>query len=282
MLVSFLKGKMKIIDCFMYFDEDLILELRLNTLSNYVDKFVICEATLDHAGNKKKLNFDHKKFNRFKDKIVYIVVNDMPVNVKSFKKNWHIAHYRDQFQRNALSRGIKDFEDNDLILISDIDEIPNPSKIYEFKERDKYACFVQKNFCLKFNLFNLSEPNWYGTRMCRKKDLKTPQWLRDIKPRKIPFYKFYKPRFDKFIYDGGWHFSSVKTPEGIFKKFNSYAEQQWNNKKFKNIDYIKSKIENREDLFDRDQDFKVIEINKDFPKYMCENISKFKDFIYID
>ena len=86
MLVSFLKGKMKIIDCFMYFDEDLILELRLNTLSNYVDKFVICEATLDHAGNKKKLNFDHKKFNRFKDKIVYIVVNDMPVNVKSFKK----------------------------------------------------------------------------------------------------------------------------------------------------------------------------------------------------
>ena len=77
---------MKIIDCFMYFDEDLILDIRLNTLSEIVDKFVVCEATRDHGGNKKNLNFKISKFQKFKDKINYIVVDDLPINVKSEKK----------------------------------------------------------------------------------------------------------------------------------------------------------------------------------------------------
>ena len=94
---------MKIIDCFNYFDEDMMLEIRLATLCDYVDEFVICEATLDHAGNKKKLNFDIKKFNKYEKKIKYIVINDLPKIVKNFKKNWHPAHARDQFQRNALA-----------------------------------------------------------------------------------------------------------------------------------------------------------------------------------
>ena len=194
---------MQIIDCFMYFDEDLMLEVRLNTLFDHVDKFVICEATLDHSGKKKQLNFNIKKFEKFKKKIKYIVVDDLPINVKKFKKNWHPAHCRDQFQRNALTRGYQDCEDNDLILISDLDEIPDPQKILEFSENDKYACFVQKNFSLKLNLYNKSEPKWFGTRMCRKKDLRSPQWLRDIKAKDRPFYKFFKPKFDKYINDGG-------------------------------------------------------------------------------
>ncbi len=273
---------MKIIDCFSYFDEDLILEIRLNTLYEYVDKFVICEATLDHAGNKKKLNFKNENFKKYKDKIEYIVIDDLPEIVKKFKKNWHPAHARDQFQRNSLIRGIKNCSPNDLIMISDLDEIPNPLKISEFKKEDKYACFVQNNFLLKFNLLNISEPNWYGTRMCRKKDLKSPQWLREIKTRKLPFYKFYKPKFDKFIYDGGWHFSSVKSPEGIFKKLNSYSEQQWNNDKFKNMDIIKDKIKYKKDLFDRGYDFKVIDINENFPEYLNKNKDKLEQFIYTE
>ena len=273
---------MKIIDCFMYFDEDLMLDIRLNTLFDHVDKFVICEATLDHAGNSKKLNFDIKKFSKFKDKINYIVVDDLPKIVDSFKKNWHTAHYRDQYQRNALSRGIENYEDNDLIMISDLDEIPNPSKFIEFNKSSKYVCFVQKNFSLKLNLLNETEPNWFGTRMCKKKDLKSPQWLRDIKGRKRPFYKFFKPKFDQFIYDGGWHFSSVKSAEDIFKKLNSYAEQQWNNQKFKNMDIIKRKIENKEDLFDRKHKFKVLNIDLSFPDYIYKNREIFKNFIYLN
>ena len=271
---------MQIIDCFMYFDEDLMLEIRLNTLFDHVDKFVICEATLDHAGNNKKLNFDIKKFEKFKSKIEYLIIDDLPKTVNNFKKNWHSAHYRDQYQRNAISRGISSCHDEDLIMISDLDEIPNPSKIKEFNSNCKYACFVQKNFALKLNLLNKSEPDWFGTRICKKKDLKSPQWLRNIKARTPPFYKFFKPKFDKFIYDGGWHFSSVKSAEDIFKKLNSYAEQQWNNNKFKNLKVIKRKIELKEDLFDRDHKFQVIKIDESFPEFVCKNRDKFKDFIY--
>lgn len=259
-----------------------MLEIRLSTLFDYVDKFIICEATLDHAGNEKKLNFDINRFKKYEKKIKYIVIEDLPKIVTSFKKNWHTAHARDQFQRNALTRGLTDCSPDDIIMISDLDEIPNPKKISEFKEENKYACFVQGNFLFKLNLINTSEPKWYGTRVCRKKDLKSPQWLREIKSKKVPFYKFYKPKFDKFIRDGGWHFSSVKSVEGIYKKLNSYSEQQFNNKKFKNMDGIKKKIEQKIDLFDRGYNFKVLEIDQSFPKYIYENKEKFKDFIYKD
>ena len=167
-------------------------------------------------------------------------------------------------------------------MISDLDEIPNPAKNLDFKEKDKYACFVQNNYLLKLNLLNISEPRWYGTRMCRKKDLRSPQWLREIKAKKIPFYKFYKPKFDKFIQEGGWHFSSVKNAQGIYKKLNSYSEQQFNNDKFKNLELIKKKIELKQDLFDRKHNFKVVKIDNNFPKYIYDNKEKFKEFIYND
>ena len=271
---------MKIIDCFSYFDEDSILEIRLNTLFDYVDKFVICEATLDHAGNKKRLNFEMKKFKKFETKIDYIVIDDLPEIVTKFKKHWHTAHARDQFQRNSLVRGLKDCDENDLIMISDLDEIPNPKKIIEFTNKDKYGCFVQGNYLFKLNLLNITQPKWYGTRMCRKKDLKSPQWLREIKVRKFPFYKFYKPKFDKFIQDGGWHFSSVKNPEGIYNKLHSYSEQQFNTEKFKNIDTIKEKIKLQKDLFDRNYEYKVLKIDNNFPKYIIDNEKKFSDLLY--
>ena len=111
---------MKLIDCFMYFDDDLVLDIRLNTLNKYVDQFIIAEATLDHAGNAKKLNFDINKFLKFKNKINYLIIKDLPKKVDTFKKDWHPAHIRDRFQRNSLERGYKDFNDNDLIMISDV------------------------------------------------------------------------------------------------------------------------------------------------------------------
>ena len=149
---------MKVIDCFNYFDEDVMLEIRLETLFSCVDKFIICEATLDHAGNEKKLNFNIDKFKKYEKKIKYIVINDLPKVVKSFKKHWHVAHARDQFQRNALARGLTDCSDDDIIMISDLDEIPNPLKICEFNVNDRYACFAQKNFVTKFNFLINSNP----------------------------------------------------------------------------------------------------------------------------
>ena len=155
---------MKLYDCFMYFDEDLVLDLRLNTLNSNVDKFIIAEATKDHTGKDKKLNFDINKFSKFKDKINYIIVDDLPINIKSYKKNWPVHHLRDQHQRNALSKGYENCDSNDLIMISDIDEIPDPNKIKDFKLENKYACFIQKNFQSKINLLNVSDKHWMGTK----------------------------------------------------------------------------------------------------------------------
>ena len=160
---------MRVIDCFMYYDEDLVLDIRLNTLNNAVDKFVICEATRDHSGNKKKLNFNINNFSKFKDKINYVIVDDIPINVESKKRNWHENHIRDQFQRNALSRGYEKFDLNDWIMISDIDEIPDPKKINNFDIKKKYACFLQKNFQSKINLLNVTDGYWAGTKICEKK-----------------------------------------------------------------------------------------------------------------
>jgi beta-1,4-mannosyl-glycoprotein beta-1,4-N-acetylglucosaminyltransferase len=270
---------MKLIDCFMYFDEDLVLDIRLNTLNEYVNQFVIVEATLDHAGNKKKLNFDINKFTKFKNKINYIVIEDMPKNVGYIKKNWHSAHLRDQFQRNALERGYKNFDDEDLIMISDIDEIPNPNKISQFKIKNKYACFIQKNFQAKINQLNITEEKWIGTKICQKKYLKSPQWLRNIKIKKRRFWQFYKDKEPQIIFDGGWHFSFLKKYNSIQRKIKSFAHQEFNKESFTNITQIKKRIKSGTDIFERHYKYKKIELDEQFPEYIFKNQIKFKDWI---
>ena len=126
---------MNIYDCFMYYDEDLLLDIRLNSLEKFVKKFVITEATYAHNGENKKLNFDINKFKRFKDKIIYIVVDKQPKNILELKKEDTKEKTgeklilngmaRDYFQRENLAKGLVDAKDEDLILISDLDEIPN-------------------------------------------------------------------------------------------------------------------------------------------------------------
>jgi len=263
----------------MYFDEDVVLDLRLNTLNEYVDRFIIAEATRDHSGKEKKLNFDPEKFQKFKDKINYIVIKDLPINVKSKKRNWDANHWRDQFQRNSLARGFENCHNDDLIMISDIDEIPDPKKISEFNPQKKYACFLQKNFQSKLNLLNITDKYWMGTKICQKKYLKSPQWLRNIKTKKRPFWKFYKPKEPQLIFDGGWHFSFLKKPKDIALKIKSYSHQEFNKDDFVDEAKIARRIENKQDLFNRDIKYKKIEIDESYPKYILNNKSMFKEWI---
>ncbi len=269
---------MKLIDCFMYFDEDLILDIRLNTLKDKVDKFIIAEATKNHAGENKKLNFKFENFSKFKNKIYYMVIDDLPLNVKSPKKGWHENHARDQFQRNALERGYRQYSGDDLIMISDIDEIPNPKKLEEFDIKNKYACFLQKNFQSKINLLNVTNEDWAGTKICQKKYLKSPQWLRNIKVNRKSFWNFFTKDI-QLINNGGWHFSFLKDPVSIKNKIISYSHQEYNTKEFTNTDLIREKISSGEDLFNRNINYKKININNDFPDYIVKNKELFKDWI---
>ena len=171
---------MNIYDCFMYFDEDLLLDLRLNTLNKYVKKFVITEATYTHNGSKKKLNFDINKFKKFRDKINYIVVDEQPSNILKLvngeseerKKEKLILNgmARDYFQREKLQNGLKDANDDDFIIISDLDEIPDLSSLDFSKIKNKIIIFQQKMFYYKFNLL-YEDFNWFGSKAIRKKKI---------------------------------------------------------------------------------------------------------------
>tara|TARA_A100000164_G_scaffold334522_1_gene325845 strand:- start:325 stop:1119 length:795 start_codon:yes stop_codon:yes gene_type:complete len=263
----------------MYFDEDLVLDIRLNTLDKIVDKFVIVEAKKDHAGNEKNLNFNIKNFAKFKNKISYIVIDDLPITKKFFRKNWRPEWYTENAHRDKLELGYLDASDQDLIMISDIDEIPNPEKISEFKLENMYGCFLQMNFQSKINLINKDIREWAGTKICQKKNLRSPQWLRNIKIKKRPIWKFYKPRQPQLINHGGWHFSFLKTPRNISKKIKSFVHQELNINEFTNTENIEKRIKENKDIFDRKYQYKKIEIDKNFPEYILNNKEKFRDWI---
>jgi len=228
---------MKIFDCFMFFDEEQILDLRLNVLNEKVDFFVIVESIYNHRGEKRELIFDKNKFSKFKNKIIYLIHDEIPKQVEIInekdseneKNRKYImnAVYRENSQRNYISEGIKKADKNDLILISDVDEIPNFENLNIQEITNKIIMFKQNMFHYKYNLV-LPNFKWTGTKAVRKKDLISPQWLRNTKDRNYPVYRidtlFSKKKYSnvKIIEDGGWHFSNIKTAKMLNHKFKSY------------------------------------------------------------
>tara|TARA_B100001540_G_C15769179_1_gene625486 strand:+ start:914 stop:1693 length:780 start_codon:yes stop_codon:yes gene_type:complete len=257
----------------MYFDEDLITDIRFNVLNDHVDKFVIVEATRDHAGNPKKLNFDVNKFKKFKDKIIYEVVEDIPEKVEKYKKGWSPNFFRENFHRNAISRALKNCLPNDLILISDADEIPNFDMLNKIKLKN-FALFRQKNFLYKLNL--MSDDNWLGTGICYKKYLQSPQWLRNKRFLRRGFIRriFFKTQI---IENGGWHFTFLKKPEDIVKKMKSYGHGDL--EKLGDIENIKKSIEQNKFFIDNKINLTKVEINKNLPKFIIDNQDYFKEWI---
>ncbi len=264
---------MAIYDCFMYFDEDLVTELRFEVLDQYVDKFVVVEATRDHAGNLKKLNFDISKFKKFKNKIIYHVVEDIPEKVEKYKKGWSPNFYRENFHRNSIQKAIEKCDLNDLILISDADEIPNLENLNKIKIKN-FALFRQKNYLYKLNL--LSDENWLGSAACYKKYLKSPQWLRNKRFLRRGFIRklFFKTQI---IENGGWHFSFLKNPEDIVKKMKSYGHGDLQS--LSDLNFIKKNIAEKKFFLNTDIDLKKVNINEDLPSHIIENKEYYKEWI---
>ena len=267
---------MAIFDCFQYFNEDHIAEIRFHILNEFVDNFVIVESTVDHQGKDKKLHFDINKYSKFKNKIDYIVVDDTPDKIK--KPHEGGESLVEQHQRNSIMKGLNKASDNDLIILSDIDEIPDLTKLNKH-QRNKYAVFSQKMFMYKFNLLNLKENNWHGSRICLKKNLRSPQWIKNLKFKEYPFWRFDKIKNLQIIKDGGWHFSFLQTPENISKKIKSFAHGEYNKSQIVNEDSIESKINQGKDIFDRGYILKKVEIDSTFPKYILKNKDKLKKWI---
>ena len=295
---------MNIYDCFMYFDEDLLLDLRLNTLNKFVKKFVIAEATYTHNGTKKKLNFDINKFKKFKDKIIYIIVDKQPDNIlkildsetKEQKGEKLILNgmARDYFQRENLSRGIEEALNDDLILISDLDEIPDLNKMDLSKINNKIIIFEQKMFYYKLNLF-YQDYTWLGTKAVRKKNLITPQWLRNVKGKNYPKWRldtlFSKKKYTNlyFIKNGGWHFTCLRTAEELEKKLLNFAHHYEYEESGLSIKDLKKLIEEKRVMYDHNIDQKGYKwsgksILKNYdidllPEYISSNQKKYSDWL---
>ncbi len=295
---------MKIFDCFMYYDENLILDLRLNLLNEYIDEFIIVESIYTHSGEPRKLLFDINNYSKFKKKIKYIVLDDLPKDLFSINKedaeNIKNSKYilnaakRENFQRNAILQGLISASPDDLIIISDVDEIPNLENNILNKIKKKIILFEQQFFYYKFNL-KLDNFHWHGSRACKKKYLISPQWLRNIKGKPYPFWRldtlFSKNKYQniKIIPNGGWHFSNIKTPAEIEKKMRTYLHHREydlnpiGEKKIREIIKKKKPIYNlktdmKSNKFDLSQQLKVSDI-KELPSYVIQNIKKYKYWI---
>ena len=296
---------MKLFDCSLYYDEDLVLNTRLNILDKYFDKFIICESKYTHSGRKKKLNFDINKFSDFKDKIIYIVndqePSDLLYQISENEKKELPEHFRYNaikriaFQRNTLMKAVEQLASpNDFIFYSDNDEIPNMENFAKYKETNDIVIFEQKLFYYKFNLL-FDRIFWYGTKAVKKKKLINFEWLRQVKPKKYNFYRldtfFKKDKFInlKIIKDGGWHFTRVISPEEIHLKELDAEHHDEYRASNKNPTRIKDLIDRR--VIDHDHiadsknskygnefKLKVISMNE-LPEYIKMNWKKYEQFL---
>ena len=256
---------MKIYDCCMFFDEEMLLGLRLKTLNKYIDKFIIVESKYTHSGDKKKLIFNINKYSEFKKKINYIVTEDRVEGIENIsnddnenqKNIKHImnALRRENYQRNKIMDGSNEADPEDWIIISDLDEIPNLDKINFNKINKKIIFFKQRVFYYKLNL-ELKKIHWIGSKAVQKKNLISPQWLRNIKDRIYSKWRldiiFSKKKYNNifYIYDGGWHFSYIKKPEDIEKKLKSYLHHREYDLEPLGIEKIKNFVNNKSVIYD--------------------------------
>jgi len=288
----------------MFFDEEMLLDLRLNILDKFVDQFVIVESSYTHSGKEKKLIFDINKYSKFKEKINYIILKDPPEGIEVINSNDSEdeisrkeilnALKRENLQRDTIFNGLKNADSNDWIIVSDLDEIPDLTKVNFNKIKNKIIFFKQKVFYYKLNL-ELKTLRWIGTKACRKKHLKSPQWLRNIKDKIYPKWRidilFSEKKYNDifFIENGGWHFSFVKKPEDIEKKLRSYLHHREYDIDPIGIEKIQNLINSKSVIYDHRVDQtqykfgggqKLEKIDLELlPKHISTNKEKYLDWL---
>ena len=288
----------------MFYDEDLVADLRFNILDEHVTKFVVVESKFTHSGEKRNLLFDINKYSKFKNKINYVILENEPSNLEIIndsdtadKKNSKYimnALKRENYQRNGITNGLKEASPDDLILISDVDEIPNLSNLELENINNEIILFKQNFYYYKFNL-KLEDMPWLGTKACKYKELKSPQWLRNVKDKKYPFWRldvlFSNKKYSniKFIENGGWHFSNMKSPAEIEKKMRTYLHHReydinpLGEEKIKEIIKSKKSIYNlradmKNEKFDGTQNLKPTD-GSELPNYIKINKKKYSNWI---
>ena len=266
--------KNKIFDCITFFDNNFMFDLRYNILKDFVDFFVVCESKYDHNGNEKKINFLIKEEYQ-KDKIKHIVMEEkFPDDSSGWQKQ--------AMQREYLLQNLDNASSEDYIFFSDPDEIPKPELLKNFELNKKYGIFFQKCFNYKFNLFNKYESPWEGTRVCKKKNLKSIDFMRQkIKSKNLnySFLRLDKEKSIQIFDEGGWHFNNLLSPSEISLKLKTFAHEEFSSNQYSSIKNIKKNIKEKIDLFGRGHQYQVIKLDDSFPLHIINNVNKFNHFI---
>jgi len=256
---------MKIFDCTTFYSEHMMMEVRFNILNEYVDKFIVVESRFSHSGEKKKLNFDINNYTKFKDKIIYLIIENEPediIEISSF---------------------------NDPIALKRMNSIKRIEQSYK-----NIIIFKQLMCYYKFNLLH-DRLTWYGSRACKFKHLKTFSWLKNIKNKKYSHWRIdtyfskLKQRNLEIINDGGWHFTNVKSPKDLFIKMSNFGhhnEFELSDTSIEDLAFqIKNKIINYNHFTDKtsenkyDYNYKLKNLNPILlPEYLRLNKKKYHEW----
>ena len=290
---------MKIIDSTTYFEEDLMMDLRFNILDPYVDEFIVSEARFSHSGKEKEIKFDKKKFSKFEKKINHIILEKEPNNIikkdkLSYVEKRHNSILRIKEQRNHISKFLSKYSPEDFLIYSDNDEIPDLKNFDLQKIKKDVVIFKQKIFYYKFNLI-LPGIDWFGSKACKIKNLKTVDILRNSKNKKYAFYRIdalfsdIKHQSLQVVKNGGWHFSNLKTHEDLHKKYlndENHSEYEALNLP---IERVRQNIENWTIDYDHlakkesQEKFKKVKLERIeldiLPKFIQDNREKYIEWI---
>ena len=290
---------MKIYDCTTFYSEHMMLDARFHILDKHVEKFIVTEATYSHSGKKKELNFNIDNFPKFKDKIIYLIIDKEPNNLiedanvtDSIKRLNSIK--RIELSYDYMQNAIENIAEDDLVILSDNDEIPNlNSKQFQSCTRN-VILFKQLFFYYKFNLHYDLMP-WFGSKACKKKSLKSFSWLNNLKAKKYPFWRidtyFSKNKLNnlEIIEDGGWHFTNLKSPEDLFEKFKNFGHHDEFENSGISVEMLKNYIDQGIVFYNHFLDqknpnkwknnYSLKKIDDDLlPKYLIENKLKYKEW----
>ena len=260
----------RIIDCFIFYNELELLTYRLHLLHDVVDYFIIVESTHTFTGKEKKLFFNENKhmYEQFSSKIIHIIVDDFPYKCTDTAISAENVWKNEYFQRNAISRGIQsitDVSNSDAIIISDLDEIPDPRTLDKIKnddikvtinvlQMDLYYYNLNMKFIGKWNLCKIISYEQYHAlnKPCNN--------IRGMVCDAIP--------------NGGWHLSYFGNAAFIMNKIQNFSHQEYNNEWYTNVSKIEERVQNGRDLYDRSTDMQKIEIKDnnylpvDYQKYL--------------
>ena len=292
---------MKIFDCTTFYNEKLLMEIRFNILNKHVHKFVVVESKYSHSGNKKKLNFNINDFPDFKNKIEYIVINDEPNDLIKDEEKLKLQYYkrlnsikRVEQSYNYMMLGVESANNNDLILLSDNDEIPNLNSIIFRESKTDYFIFKQLFFYYKFNLL-YDRVKWFGTKGCKKSKLKNFSQIRNLKNKKYPFWRLDTLISDTkqidltIVKDGGWHFTNLKTAPDLFEKFMNFGHHDEFEEIKMSVADLENKIKNKEVFYNHLLDksdkkkwhdsYKLKKINQVLlPNFLIKNYNKYQEW----